>query len=97
MVYRPRRWFLQRCDIERTDIVRVSDFKNWNYITDIGNLISFTPSIVASVGYKANRAQLMSVPPFAASIVCKCLDFLSPESMRVYYRASSGYRVVLLR
>ncbi|KAI0765788.1 MFS general substrate transporter [Irpex lacteus] len=35
----------------------------------LSGLTYFTPSIVASVGYKANRAQLMSVPPFAASIV----------------------------
>ncbi|KAJ3518763.1 hypothetical protein NM688_g9394 [Phlebia brevispora] len=32
-------------------------------------LAYFLPTIVASLGYTANRAQLMSVPPFAASFV----------------------------
>ncbi|KAI0087632.1 MFS general substrate transporter [Irpex rosettiformis] len=35
----------------------------------ISGLTYFTPSIVASLGYTANRAQLMSVPPFAVAFV----------------------------
>jgi len=33
--------------------------------------ISFTPSIVQTLGYTAARAQLMSVPPFSVAFVCQ--------------------------
>ncbi|KAI0765787.1 major facilitator superfamily domain-containing protein [Irpex lacteus] len=35
----------------------------------LNGMAYFTPSIVASLGYIGNRAQLMSVPPFMASLV----------------------------
>ncbi|KAI0689464.1 major facilitator superfamily domain-containing protein [Cytidiella melzeri] len=40
-------------------------------------LAYFLPSIVASLGYTSNEAQLMSVPPFAASFV-RTYHFLLP-------------------
>ena len=33
---------------------------------------SFEPTIVSGLGYTGNRAQLMSVPPFAATFACTC-------------------------
>ncbi|KAF9456650.1 major facilitator superfamily domain-containing protein [Collybia nuda] len=35
----------------------------------LGSLSYFTPSILVALGFSASRAQLMSVPPFAASFV----------------------------
>jgi hypothetical protein len=37
-------------------------------------MTSFEPSIVQSLGYSSARSQLMSVPPFAVSFVCKIAD-----------------------
>ncbi|OCH86142.1 MFS general substrate transporter [Obba rivulosa] len=45
-------------------------------------LAYFLPSIVASLGYTTNRAQLMSVPPFAASFVLSVLSGLLGDRYR---------------
>ncbi|GJE85450.1 MFS general substrate transporter [Phanerochaete sordida] len=46
--------------------------------TTLAGLAYFTPSIVAGLGYAGNRAQLMSVPPFAVAFVLSlATSFLS--------------------
>ncbi|KAG8217708.1 hypothetical protein J3R82DRAFT_5864 [Butyriboletus roseoflavus] len=47
---------------------------------------SFEPTIVAGLGYANNRAQLMSVPPFATAFVCawpKTIVFVVLFSLRL--------------
>jgi len=45
-------------------------------------LAYFLPTIVASLGYTANRAQLMSVPPFAVSFVLSVFSALLADRYR---------------
>lgn len=40
---------------------------------------SFSPSIVQELGYTAARAQLMSVPPFAAAFAGSSLTVMIPR------------------
>lgn len=39
-------------------------------------MYSFEPTIVASLGYAGNQAQLMSVPPFVTAFVCAWLRMI---------------------
>ncbi|KAF8559767.1 MFS general substrate transporter [Imleria badia] len=50
--------------------------------TTLYGLAYFEPTIVAGLGYAGNRAQLMSVPPFATAFVCSIISAFVSDRYR---------------
>ncbi|KAH7922094.1 MFS general substrate transporter [Leucogyrophana mollusca] len=50
--------------------------------TTLFGLAYFEPTIVAGLGYTGNRAQLMSVPPFATAFVCSMISAVVSDRYR---------------
>ena len=70
MVSWVHRGFPERRRNQWIDLVRITILTSLLHLTaEITHVLSFTPSIVASLGYTANKAQLMSVPPYAVAFV----------------------------
>ena len=55
---------------------------------------SFAPSIVASLGYTANKVQLMNVPPFAVAFLGEIYSHIArlnfTDVVPLYYRITQS-------